>query len=215
MMLEVYEYLFQKFPGIKELIEIYKEIDAHIERFKKITGIDCLEGCGRCCEIPSWKVETTVFELIPLAIHLWKSGEAEVFLKRILRTDRDSVCVFYKKELNKNGYCYVYPLRPIICRLFGFSAIKDKYSRLHPVLCPIIREGYPDKYEMIKKMIGEGLKIPISSFYGRRIKVLDPIYGRDLLSINEALKITIEMVGYKLRLFEQEFEPPQPYRRAA
>lgn len=218
MMLKIDKSILHIFQGIEELIEIYKEIDSIIERFKKTTGIDCLKGCGKCCEIPSWKVETTVFELIPLAIHLWNVNEAEIFLDWILKTEKDDFCIFYKKNFNNNGCCYVYSFRPLICRLFGFSAIKNKYGELIPILCSIIKKEDLNRFEKIKQMLKKGLEIPINSLYAGRIKMISPIYGKDLYPINEATKIAIEMVGYRLRLLNNkgdEFEPTQSYKKAA
>ena len=83
-MLEIKSNIPLQFYGIKELLEIYEEIDFHIENLKKDADINCIEGCGQCCEIPSFKIETTIFESIPLAIYLWDRGEAEIFLKKNL-----------------------------------------------------------------------------------------------------------------------------------
>ncbi len=219
-MLGIGDEISSSFFGYKELLEIYNELDYRIEFFKKVSGIDCIKNCGKCCKIPSYKIETSIFEVIPLAIHLWEKGEAEIFLERLNRVDRSSLCIFYKDNLTdkEKGHCYVYPFRPLICRLFGFSAIEDKYGRPIIILCSIVKKEKPEKCSKIKAMIEEGLDLPINSFYAKRIALLNPVYGKELYPINEAIRIGIELVGYRVNLFREErdeSDPLHPYRRAA
>ncbi len=188
------------FFGYKELLEVYNDLDRRIEFLKNVSGIDCIENCGKCCMLPSYKIETSIFELIPLAIHLWEKGEAEIFLERLNIVDRSSPCIFYKENLidKEKGHCYVYPLRPLICRLFGFSAIEDKYGRPIIILCSILKKELPEKCSKVQEMIAKGLDVPINSFYAKRIALINPVYGKDLYPINEAIRIGIELVGYRL-----------------
>jgi Fe-S-cluster containining protein len=217
-MLEIKTNSLLIFSGLNELIEIYEDLDSHIETFKRETGIDCVKGCGKCCEIPSWKIETSILELMLPAIHLWETKEAEIFLEKILRIDKDSFCVFYSKNLYEKGCCYIYPLRPLICRLFGFSGMKDKFDQSIPILCSVIKKQNPDNIERIMKKIQMGLEIPINSYYAKRISLINPLYGRDLYGINEAARFAIEWIGYRLGLLNNQQEgarPTKPFERAA
>ncbi len=216
----IWSKLRSSFKGIEELLTLYQELDLKMDDFKRKVGIDCPEGCGECCRIPSKKIEVSLLEAIPLGIHLWENGEGEIFLERIYRMDQDSLCIFYRNSPSGNpkGFCYVYPQRPLICRLFGFSAILDKYGKPILVLCSKLRESPPEKILGIQSMVKKGVEVPINSSYARRVLRINPIYGQGLYPINEAIKMGLEVVGYRLGLFresKEEGETLYPYDRAA
>lgn len=194
-MFEIKFKYFSLFSGLKELLEIYQELDLRVEFFKKKAKINCIKVCGKCCKIPSYKIETSVLELIPTTIHLWEVNEAEIVLENLYRINKYHFCIFYDfKGKNDRGHFYIYSLRPLICRLFGFSAKRDKSGRTIPIICSIIKEKNPGKFEEIQEKIRNGLEIPINSYYGRRIILISNSYGRDLYPINEAIKIALEIV---------------------
>lgn len=199
-MLKINHDLVSSFYGIHDLTNIYKALDVQVESFKKKTGIDCIEGCGKCCEISSNNIEVSVLEVVPLSHYLWETGEGELFLDKISKTDNRSPCVLYHVNhlKQRKGRCYAYSLRPLICRLFGFSATQDKYGKPVMVFCSTIKKSKPYIGEDIKRMIHQGLDVPIYSTYARRISFLNPIYSHQCHPMNEAIKIAIEVVGYRM-----------------
>lgn len=207
------------FPEIQSLLDLYQEIDVKLEKFKKETNLNCVKGCGECCHIPSERIEVTMVEFIPLSLQLWETGEAELFLEKVYRITQEEPCVFYRRDAYRNeGHCSIYLWRPLICRLFGFSAIEDKYGQPKIVICSVLKKNKPEIAEEINmRLERRELEVPINSYYAKRVALLPPLYNKKLLPINEAIKRAIEWVGYRLQ-FEKEkknVEHITPYDRAA
>jgi len=189
---------------LKELIGVYNEVDLKIETFKKRWGVDCLEGCSRCCEIPSRRIEVSILELIPLSLHLWEEGEAEKYLERSNSIGDEDLCVLYRPGIYcGSGRCGFYQFRPFLCRLFGFSVVEDKSGRPRLSLCRWIKKEVPGIKEKLKNLIDGGCDLPINSHYARRIVLLYPLYSQEFLPINSALKRALEVVGLRLSLLRR------------
>lgn len=208
------------FFKIQPLLELYQELDFKIEKFKRETGLECLRGCGECCAIESRRIEVSMVELIPLALHLWEVGKAEGYLKELNQMDKDEPCVFYRRSPPKKeeGCCSIYPWRPLICRLFGFSAFENKYGQPMAVLCSVLKKSRPEGVKEIDLKIQKGLEIPVNSYYAKRVALLYPVYGKERFPINEAIKKAIEWVGFYLELLRKEengLKIIEPYDRAA
>lgn len=194
---------------IRPLLELYEELDLKIEKFKKETGLDCIRGCGECCAIESKRIEVSIFELIPLSLHLWETGRAEGYLEKMHRMGEEEPCIFYRQNLSEKeeGCCSIYPWRPLICRLFGFSAIENKYGQPVAVLCSVLKKSRPEVVKEVDLRIQKGLEIPINSYYAKRITLLHPIYGNERYSMNEAVKKAIEWVGFYMELKDSSMFP--------
>ncbi|MFN2356011.1 MAG: hypothetical protein ABR512_16035 [Desulfopila sp.] len=76
-------------------------MDTAVARFVSRTGLACPEGCGHCCS--SEKVEATVLECIPLAFELFRSLQAELILKRLLKNVHGRQCVLYRADYTASG----------------------------------------------------------------------------------------------------------------
>ena len=185
---------------IRSLLKLFQSLDREIQKFQSKSGLNCLAGCGRCCENPN--VETTVLELLPLAQKLWQEGSAEDWLKKIESVQEKGPCVFYKPDplIPGNGRCSVYSLRPLICRLFGFSAKIDKHKDNVFVTCATIKKLYMKEFESAQHKVQSG-SLPIASMehYSMKAYQIDPTLGRDQLPINRAIKIVLEKTGLHLR----------------
>ncbi len=216
-MVELNRELLSLFPGVLDLLEVYRELDAHIEDFKKAVGVECIESCGRCCVVSSSKVEASVFEMIPLAIHLWETGEANNFLKKIDWADQNSQCVLFDGGGGRSspGHCMAYPFRDLMCRLFGFSAVENKYGRPVMALCSVMKDRRPGVREEIQRRIDHGLRPPVYKNYAYRIILADSQYGLPLFPINEAIQKALELVEYRraLLLRGQDLEARQGSRK--
>ena len=115
------------FDGLDGLWELYHELDAHMEVFKAQIGLECLRYCKTCCRTAEEQVEITLLEALPLGIHLWQTGQAELWLEKLSRLEPEEPCLFFRREDSTSAWgCSCYELRPLVCRLFGFAAVLDK-----------------------------------------------------------------------------------------
>lgn len=183
---------------IKQLEELFMEVDISADRLKEVTGIHCPEGCGICCL--EAKVETTSIEMMPIAAYLWEKGEAEEWLEKIDNAPDPGSCVFFKSEAAnpEKGRCLVYSLRPLICRLFGFFTIRDKNGRYVYGGCKVIKKHYPEAHERSVKLIFEGYHPSSITDYSIRIISMGTGLSRKLIPINTAAKASLEKIGFEL-----------------
>ena len=122
-----------------KLNDIYNDLEKKQEIFCNTFDVHCQKWCGTCCEhfIPDiYQVEARY-----LALGLILEGKAEEARERIEKWKKDSgYCPLY--DFDSDYHCTVYKYRPLICRLFGATASKDKEGR------PCFRKC---KYNMIGK----------------------------------------------------------------
>ncbi|MFH1437967.1 MAG: YkgJ family cysteine cluster protein [Pseudomonadota bacterium] len=93
-------------------------------RFGRDAGLACPTGCGDCCRDD--RPGDSVLAALPAAA--WAIGEDLVDLLAAAVKEPSGVCVFYDGDAAK--HCRVYPLRPLVCRLFGFAGRHDKYGNI-------------------------------------------------------------------------------------
>jgi uncharacterized protein len=198
-----YEKIITKLPLpqqkiVQEIINLLEENETQTRGFAAAVGLSCKAGCGQCCEDP--QVETTVTEMLPLAAHVWSKGQAGETLTAIEERKASGVCVFYQPDphVPGNGRCRVYDYRPGICRLFGFSAKKDKQASKGLVTCKTIKKEFPKEYAHAELEINKGVDVPLIGVHTLRVYSIDPVYGKELVGINQAVKTAVERVGYFL-----------------
>jgi len=196
------------FGCLDRLWEVYDEIDSLMPNFKRIAAYDCPKDCRRCCDTPAKNIEASIFEILPLSIHLWQKGEAESWLRKIKETNSESPCVFYDGHPSRQlaGGCRAYAWRPLVCRLFGFSATTNKYGKPLFVLCRHIKKMDPGLEDRIQGMIENGLNVPVNSYYAQKVSFINPYLGQPRYSINEAFLLALEMVGYRITLMNNTHE---------
>ncbi len=165
---------------------------AETSAFAQVTRLRCKSGCGRCCENPH--IETTVTEMMPLAAHLQKSGEVEAIIARL---EAEETCVAYQPQvgIEGNGRCGYYEYRPGICRLFGFSAKKDKQQERKLVTCRVMKEEFPGDCQNAQAYLDKDGIAPNISNYTMNVYAIDPQWGNKLMPINKALRIALEIIN--------------------
>ena len=180
---------------IKDLEIVYQKLENETQAFQKRSGLHCLEGCGRCCLNPN--VTTTVLEMIPVALKFHQSAQVDVFLQKIENQNAQGPCVLYESHSSDQarGRCGHYANRPLICRLFGFSAVRDKRRQLTLVTCKLIKEDPGQDYEKTLKEINQDLPVPLMAEYAQQVSHIDPALTREELPINLALKRALEKIG--------------------
>lgn len=194
--------------SIKEKVQLVEEVFAHLDddiaKFQQETGLGCIRGCGECCKKPD--IEATVLEFLPLAYYLFKTNRDAEVLQGLEKTNSAPPCTFFSTIFPgyQSGRCTIYLHRGLICRLFGFSATKDKEG--NPVLatCKIIKSELSDKYKAAVQSIGEGGFVPVMNQYYIKLLAIDLDLGNRFYPINEAIKIAIEKVSLACTYLEQE-----------
>ncbi len=191
--------------GLRELEELYSDLNSKINDVIRITGLSCLENCRACCETPVENIEVSIFELLPLAIEMWKIKKAEEVLIKIEDMDNNSKCVLYVNDQNtlKEGGCSYYSYRPLICRLFGYSAVINRNGNRELTICKLIRNSRNDLIQEVRNKIRNENDLPVYSEYTQRLMGINPYLGQNRFPINLAIKKAIEFVGLKLMLFEK------------
>ncbi len=187
---------------IDQLAGLFREVGTRAEIFKEMTGVRCPDMCGRCCEK---EVETTALEMLPLAAELWSKNEADMWLDKIHGSEKAGLCVFFRPDTHipGNGRCGIYSLRPLICRLFGFFTVKDKYGKYVYGSCKVIKEQYPASFRAAKRLIEEGYHPSSMTDFTIKIIGMGSDIGRKMVPINTACKIALEKVGFTLTKMQE------------
>ncbi|MDE2221777.1 MAG: YkgJ family cysteine cluster protein [Candidatus Omnitrophica bacterium] len=188
---------------IQEVMALFETVDRRTQAFCRQTGLKCKEGCGACCENP--QVESTVTEVLPLAVYLWSQGQALDTLKEIRARESQGPCVLYEPHAfnHHRGRCTIYVYRPGLCRLFGFAVRKNKYGEQELMTCKVIKEEQPGICERTEEKLRKGLEGPLLTSHAFDVANIDPAHGRAFLPINEALAQAIERIGYALEKAKQ------------
>ncbi|MEA2066790.1 MAG: YkgJ family cysteine cluster protein [Thermotogota bacterium] len=191
-------------PGYYELLKLYEEIDKKIARLKEKTTLSCILGCRKCCETSAENIQVSIFELIPLAVELWKNDSANIILEKIDDQELSKNCVLYVRDslICKNGGCSFYKHRPLICRLFGFSAVMNKYGKRELSVCKFMGSSRNELIQEIRNKVEDSGDLPAYSEYTQRMMGINPYLGQNRYPINIAIKNAIELIGYKLMLIE-------------
>jgi len=183
---------------IRQLIQLYRQVDMETRKFGKIAGIHCPSLCGCCCVTA--KVETTPLEMLPLAVHLWSRQKGDLWLSTINTAGGNRQCVFFKPHISdsKKGRCGVYSLRPLICRLFGFSLSKRKNGSSVYSGCKIMKKEFSKKIQNVQKLLEKNPYLLKMTDFSIRLFGIGSTADRELMPINKAAMIALEKIGFIL-----------------
>lgn len=182
----------QKPREIQTLLSFFETEGARFAKAQKASGMHCPPGCGACCINPA--VEVSPLEMLPMAYALLEQGKAETLLEQITN-DPTSACPLYEaqSEDRKKGRCTQYETRPLLCRLFGVSARRDKYNELEMMLCRELKNLYP---ELAQDSQGQIEKLPLVTESYQALMELDSRHLLDRQRISLALSVALEKVLY-------------------
>ncbi len=183
--------IYQKIQKVETL---QRRVDREIASFKRQACIDCYHHCIECCSYND--VQATPLEFLPFAYHALKLGLIDQWHEEISRHN-SSLCFFRRSENDVWG-CRIYPVRGLICRLFGFSAVTNKLGKPEYAACKVMKHNWPDKISQIRDAVARGGKIPVISSYYRRLASIDPCLGQDFMPINAAMKKAIEIIYFSV-----------------
>ncbi len=185
---------------IPRVEEIYRRADAATTRLADVTGLQCPTGCGRCCHSPH--VESTLLECLPLAFASHRDGSASALWEQ-LRTTTSPRCILFQPDPiqpEENGRCGAYSHRPLLCRLFGFAATRDKYGQAHLAACRIHQQVAPGPITSARTWVSSHTDEKTFDQWSREIESLEPELGTRRLPINQALLAALEWVGLRIHL---------------
>ncbi len=176
-----------------EVTTLFSDLELEIQQIKAETGLHCIHNCVKCCLYP--KIEATVLEFIPLALHAYQTGQVDTFLTKL--EQGDPICIFLKQEpdaLSQAG-CTQYPYRGLICRLFGYSHVTTKQNQRQLATCKPIKEQQPLAVKTAAERLLQTHLGPKGSDYYAQLQGIDFNLGTERYSINQAIKRALEKVA--------------------
>lgn len=192
MFYPIYLSIYTKVAAVER---VFAKLQKEISQFQAESKLQCLNGCGKCCTKPD--ISATVLEFLPLAYHLYKSDRALGVLESMETDPSATICqLFQPLVVNPGvGFCGEYKYRGLICRLFGFSAGKDKNGEKKLVTCQLIKNDQPEKFQATTEGIKSNtLFIPLMSDYQSQLMNIDWELGGRFYPINEAIRKALELV---------------------
>ena len=182
--------LYRKVQAVER---VFKQLEKDLAAFQHATNLKCIAGCGRCCTTPN--ISATPLEFLPLAYHLHKQGLALEWFHNI-RDHKELTCYIFNHLVleGSKGNCSQYNHRGLICRLFGFSAMRNKYGSAQLVTCKTLKENRPLEYQNAQEHISNGKNVPIMSNYYYQLQSIDNNLCGKLMPINEAIREALKIV---------------------
>jgi Fe-S-cluster containining protein len=191
---------YSLFPQLQKIIQLYEEIETITSNVKSLFSVSCPIGCGQCCNTACYNVEVSIVEMLPLCVYLYENNSYQFWLDKAF----NNLCPFYDSKIlyNNVGSCAVYEYRPLVCRLFGFSFMKNKYGAIVPVACTTLQKQYTQKKEMVAI---NPCDLPQMSSISMQLMMIDP-FKSERFPINEAFIKAIEYVILKIQLMQNQFD---------
>lgn len=196
---------------------LLEQADAQTAALRARTALACPPRCGACCLSP--EVETSVAELLPMALELVRSGRAAALLET-LAPDAPSPperCALYAPDPDepRRGRCQAYAERPLVCRLFGFTARRDRLGRPRLAACATMRAALPGDVAAAERALEAGLPAGVGGDLSQLLALELPGEGSEQLPINVALRRALERVLLAERYAALERLAPVPAAEAA
>jgi Fe-S-cluster containining protein len=186
-----------------DIMDLYEQLDRDVASFVTKSGMHCPPGCGACCLSPH--VETTVAEMLPLALMLFERDEVEAVIERL--QESGTTCVQYESLPGQpeKGRCRSYAERPVLCRLFGYMGSRDKTGQPRYGACRILQKLEAERIQRIEGELKSGtLEIPFLAPAHERVAEIGGSLGVEMMPINRALMRAIEIVGLSQQLDDHQ-----------
>lgn len=176
----------------QDLQKIYDQMWDAFSQYQAASGLNCLVGCGKCCNNP--EVEASVLEMFPLALRILDENKLEEWLDKLEEPAQDH-CLMYEPHTpdGSKGQCGVYKERPSLCRMFGVAGFYNKHQEVTLSVCKLIREKYPDLTKIRESEVSD--KTPMLITWSYRLAQIDPGLIQDRMPINQALKKALERIA--------------------
>lgn len=192
--------------GIDKLNASYTAYDSLFSKVHQATGFGCISGCGACCYTPGHKIEVTLFEMIPMAIALFKDGKADDVYTRLTEMDTiNSVCIHYTmlSDDGKHGFCSIHKVRPLICRLFAGGTRANKQGVDEMLLCRPLKDRYATEANVLASVASE---LPVIKNFATEARDHNPSLSQKMVPINEGLKQALDLILTRWYYFSLEHQ---------
>lgn len=183
--------MLDKIRGVEK---VFKQLDKATKKFENQSGLKCFTGCTRCCFKKG--LEANVLEFLPYAYYLVQNNLHEKALDLLEKNPEYCINLNGKPSEGSSTACTAYEHRGLICRLFGYSANKDKTGKLSVYTCSYIKEAQKTELIITNLKINNGMSIPLVTDYYYRIYFIDSILANDYNPINVSIQKAIEKVAY-------------------
>jgi len=158
---------------VQEVKKLFGILEDEISELKNETGVHCIDNCIYCCTTP--KIMATSLEFYPLALHLYKSGEAEAILDTIQNAGKGTPCPLLN-SVSVNGSrtgCTQYENRGMICRLFTYNHTTDKHGLRRLSACKAMKLAQPDEISKTNEILKVKPIGPRASGYYSQLQTID------------------------------------------
>ena len=180
---------------IRKVERVFKQLDKATKKFGKQSNLRCLANCNLCCLKKG--LEANVLEFLPLAYHLVQNNLHDAALDLLDTEPEHCINLAKNPALGQTAGCGAYEQRGLICRLFGFSAVQDKNSKLSVYTCTHIKHEYPEEFKRASGLINtKGMNIPLVTDFYYQIYFIDTQMANDYNPINISIRKAIERVAY-------------------
>lgn len=193
---------------IRKVERVFRQLDKETEKFAKESKLKCLTNCNLCCLKKD--LEANVLEFLPLAYYLVSNNLHESALELLETQPEYCISLAKNQEPGKTAGCSMYQYRGLICRLFGFSGIRDKSEKLAIYTCSSMKTEHQETYKLASERINSGMKIPLVTDYYYKIYFIDPNLANDYNPINVSIRKAIEKVAYHFENKPQKKEILKP-----
>ncbi len=184
---------------ILNLENLYKDLENKIQFFKQKTHLDCVPGCGDCCN--RFEPYISVLEGIIIADWLYRNQEAMDAFGQKMKNKSEILCPFY--QVGSNYHCGIYTIRPFICRLFAFSG-KRQGSETKYCPCLRIQGQYPEETRIAQQYVSQGLILPIYNEEFSKICKIDFLLATDLHPLTRSIEIALEIFFLNRNIAEEK-----------
>lgn len=182
---------------LESLAYLYTRADAAVESFARLSGVSCPFGCGSCCE--GFVPDILPLEAAYLATFIALKDRQKAYelaakgLAPRRRDDGRIGCPLYADDTPY--HCTVYEARPLICRMFAFSAVRDKRGEPAFSVCRLglSRSGLRSASGAALEE-GFGAVPPTMADLGSELAAIDPDSAVDRRALPEALALALPRV---------------------
>lgn len=171
------------------MLALFREADRGADGLTQATGLHCPTGCGHCCA--HHKPHATVADVMLLAEAEVERGTAELRIQQLQALPDDAPCIYFAAGRLPGG-CTAYSLRPLVCRLFGFSATRDKHGELALSACHVHKREAKEAVERAQAYVAEGGEVAVMADLQIQADAIDPDRAREQVPINRALQKALE-----------------------